>query len=337
MNKREAHTDFELIAKYLAGEMSVDEMLEMEQWIQYSDEHRQLFESCKIVFDTPINSKAQEPSFDSAPAWDKVAARIGVATKPETPVIQMEPQTKQKTSIPWMRIAAAAVIVLAAGFYFFTKPDPLTTIASGDFIREVWLPDSSKVTLNQFSSIAFKPNFGKNHRNLTLDGNAYFDVKLNAITFSIQTDIGVVEVLGTAFAISQSTDSLQVTVERGRVLVQSAENASINTILERSEKAILTGSTLEKETVTSLNDLYWANKRLVYRQATLTQVLKEMEDLFDKSIQYDSTAIAACLISAIFKEESFESMMDNMAISLNFAYTTSGDVVHITSNGCEEN
>ena len=62
-----------------------------------------------------------------------------------------------------------------------------------------------------------------------------------------------------------------------------------------------------------------------------------MGRIFEKSIQFDSAAISGCRISAVFNDQPFESMMDHLSLSLDFNYTTSGDVVTVTSDGCSEN
>ncbi len=341
MNKQEAHIDYELIARYLSDELESSDRDSIDQWANSSEANRAIMEECKKIYSTSFEGSVQKsvPSFDTGNAWNKVSSRIGFE-KEETPVIKMEPQLQEETPLSrmfWIRIAAVMVLGFAAVFYF-SRPDPLTTIATTDSIRDILLPDSSKVTLNINSSLAFDKDFGKTHRKLTIEGSVYFDVKPDeSLLFSINTKTGIISVLGTAFLVEETSDALVVTVERGRVQLQSSTDKNVEVILERNERAVLTSNSVEKTEVESLNNLYWANKKLIYKQESLSNVLQEMGRIFEKSIQFNSNAISDCRISARFNDESFESMMDHMALSLGFNYTTSGDVVTVTSNGCTEN
>src|SRR4051794_31506462 len=53
--------------------------------------------------------------------------------------------------------------------------------------RDLQLPDGSKVTLRQGSSVSYSSDFGRNNRDLQLKGDAYFEVLHNAaFPFSIK-------------------------------------------------------------------------------------------------------------------------------------------------------
>lgn len=335
MHNEQAHIDYNQIARFLTNELSPEEKAAFELWMSEREENQAAVEACSKV----LNLKFREteiPEFDSKAAWEKVARRTDLFDN----VVEMKPKkqpAEQPTAVPWMRIAAGVVIVLAAGLYFFMKPTPPTRIVAGAGQLETVLPDSSRVVLKPHASIAYTAGFGQEHRRLELDGAAYFDVTRNeSLTFTVDTEIGRIEVLGTAFQITESVDSVNVMVERGKVRLTALADTRIQATLERNEQATLSGSSIE-ERVVNPNKLYWASKRIVYRQASLVDVLVEFEQLFDKNIQYDSLTLRDCRISAVFKDESFESMMDHLAVSLNFTVSYSGDVVHIVSDGCQTN
>jgi ferric-dicitrate binding protein FerR (iron transport regulator) len=80
--------------------------------------------------------------------------------------------------------------------------------------------------------------------------------------------------------------------------------------------------------------LYWANKRLAYRQTPLADVLDEIGVIFDKEIVYDRESIDSCKITGLFRDQNFEEIIENIALSFPINYTMTGDRVEITSNGC---
>ena len=108
-------------------------------------------------------------------------------------------------------------------------------------------------------------------------------------------------------------------------------------ILERNEKGVLdlVSDQLNKKDIENLNELYWANKRIVYRQQPLVLVFDELAILFEKDIQYDFLQLENCRMTAVFMEQSFEEILENMSISMEFDYTFENNQVVITSNGCE--
>ena len=112
----------------------------------------------------------------------------------------------------------------------------------------------------------------------------------------------------------------------------------MHVILNPNEKGLLTSSaTINQSAVTSLNNLYWANKKLTYRREQLSSVFSDLEMIFDKQIQFIPVDIENCRITAVFKDEPFENIMANLALSLDFEYTINGKVVTVTSDGCKEN
>ncbi len=344
MNKGENHIDYDRIAKYLSEEMDLQERQELEGWIKSSDENKKVFDQCKKMFALEMKVEVrQSHEFDVKNAWKKVSARIDL-TEPEIHNIAPEisgNSGREKFNIRILyRIAAVLVLGLAATFYFLQKSDEVVTIASNLTIKEVLLPDSSMVTLNRNSSIVYNTAFGKDNRNISLHGTVYFDVKhIQDLVFTISTESGIIEVLGTAFLIEETDQALVVTVERGQVrLSKKGGGPDASVTLKRNERAVLkrAENEIEKTELTSLNSLYWANKKLIYKQVPLASVLKEVGDIFRKTMKYDSLVIADCKISGIFKDETFESVIENISLSMDFEYQIKGDTVEIISDGCQD-
>ena len=339
MHKEPAHIDYEKIAQYLSGELSGEPKAELEQWIKQSAENKNVIDECRKIFSLSYQeSSSSSPSFDRTSAWQKVQDRIQ-----ETPTFTFDPDHEPPIPLfkrPWVRIAAIIVLALSTVLYFIdSQQNGTVTMAADERVREIMLPDSSMVILKPHASIKYASEFGTHHRSLELNGTAYFDVNRNEnLLFSIKAGNGIVEVLGTAFVIEELGKALAVTVERGRVKLLSSKNEEVHVILNPNEKGLLTSSaTINQSAVTSLNNLYWANKKLTYRREQLSSVFSDLEMIFDKQIQFIPADIENCRITAVFKDEPFENIMANLALSLDFEYTINGKVVTVTSDGCKEN
>ena len=355
MSNQGPHIEYEEIAAYLAGEGSIEERRIVEEWVKESEENRLFFEKCQNVFDLDFSVIKEEalaqPEFDSGQAWVKVYSKLDLSEGTrDLPIIDpsedipeleddnvIELDSDKRTAYPWVRIAAVFVIVLGAVFALLNRSaNRQITLAATDTVQEYYLKDSTRIVLESGASLSHRNNFGKTNREVDLTGKAYFDVTRNEdLAFIINTASGKIEVLGTAFVVEENNDSLYVIVERGKVQLSSISSGDY-LILQKNEKGLLDLETfeLEKSLLENVNELYWANNRLTYRQQGLESVFNELSEIFNMSIEYDPVEIENCRMTAVFMQQSFEEIMKNMALSMDFEYQIDGNNVLINSNGC---
>lgn len=140
--------------------------------------------------------------------------------------------------IPWRGWAAAAAVLLLIGvLFFFRKPAPATLLTwrtgNGE-LKEIVLPDSSRVWLDARSVLSYPGAFeGKERRVLLEEGQAFFDVTPDTHRpFIVESKQGIqTRVLGTSFAVrtDSSTARVYVAVKTGKVSV-NWENKKIATL-----------------------------------------------------------------------------------------------------------
>lgn len=129
--------------------------------------------------------------------------------------------------VMWM-VAASLTILIAAAIFLYPgyikkqddaiPADRTVTLYGKDYVR---LPDGSVVTLKEGSTLTYTKRYGKDTREVTLTGEAFFHVAHNPFTpFKVRTGKLVTTVLGTAFNIKVTVgDKVTVTVSRGEVAV----------------------------------------------------------------------------------------------------------------------
>ncbi len=348
------HIDYDKLTAYIAGEGSAEERQSMKAWIDDSEENRQIYEQFKKTFELDYTADPDAANispgnvvFDTDKAWNKVAQIVKFEEEEADNVIEFSPdipdqQSKTIKSFPWLKIAASVLIGISVLYYLVYTPDAGQVVISfNEGINEHMLPDSSKIVLQGATEIAYDKNFNQRHRSLRLKGKAYFSVERNeALPFIVDTEYGQVKVLGTAFLVEENEKNMTVTVERGKVSFASQQsNLTSSVILEKGEQGILEieKNIFHESKIANLNHLYWANRKLTYRQESLQNVLTELEAIFDREILYDSTAIADCRMTAVFKDQKFEDIIKNISASLQFDYVIADNRVEITSNGCIKN
>ena len=140
------------------------------------------------------------------------------------------------------------LIILAAGaVYFFTQKKQVPQIpAISSLITEngkrtsIFLPDGSQVWLNAGSSLDYKnAEFNKELREVTLDGEAYFDVTKDPDRpFIIHTKRMDIKVIGTAFNVRSYDDEkiAEASLIRGSIEVTFKDRKAKPYILRPNEK-----------------------------------------------------------------------------------------------------
>lgn len=127
------------------------------------------------------------------------------------------------------RAAAAVTLILVLGFSFLfisspKYPEQITVTTQFGERKEVVLPDSSVVTLNSGSSISYPKLFIGNKRQVSLKGEAFFEVAHNPEKpFLVTASTLKTWVLGTSFNIRayENSPSIKISLETGSIRISS--------------------------------------------------------------------------------------------------------------------
>ena len=204
----------------------------------------------------------------------------------------------------WRYAQVAAVIMLPILFFstyylyrenaaFSTKKTIVST-SCGER-ASITLPDGSKVTLNENTSLAYdSKSFNKSVRKIEFEGEAYFNVaKDSEHPFTIGAEGLEVYVLGTKFNLNARNESLisELILEEGSVRLSALKKAK-SVMLSPQQKATLdkaTGDITVTETENALDDAKaWKRKELIFRNVPLYQVLKSIEKHYDVTCNISS-------------------------------------------------
>ena len=169
-----------------------------------------------------------------------------------------------------MKIAAVALILLSIGAaaVYIVKTDALSrkitaTTGNDEKNLRVTLPDGSSVILNRNTRLSYRSNFGRSGRNVSLDGEAFFEItpdKSNA--FTVDAGKAMIKVLGTSFNVITNNDesAVEVFVETGHVMLYD-ESGSQNIMLDPGFVGTLSQKSSKKKLNDNPNYMAW-NKGL---------------------------------------------------------------------------
>ncbi|MEC5144298.1 FecR domain-containing protein [Chitinophaga sp. 212800010-3] len=249
----------------------------------------------------------------------------------------------------WFSRAAAAVLLLAAlgtGTWLFLKKPrapvlPVqTSIASGDHIKQLQLPDGTKIWLNTASNLIVPENFGNNTRELTLTGEAYFEVANSpAAPFVLHTGKLTTRVLGTSFNVKAYTEdkTIAVTVVSGKVGVTSRSGAKAEPMLVTPDQRAVydkTNNELQREEHIGSGDMTaWKEGRLLFRNTPMNEVLNALKRRYHVNVSC-SPAMEDCPVYGDFNNEPLEKVLKVLALSLRGEIVPQDDGFLIKGKRC---
>jgi ferric-dicitrate binding protein FerR (iron transport regulator) len=308
----------ELIARYLAGEVSPAERQEIENWAAESADNQAILDASKKLWDLEIEPDL--PELNTELAWKKVSERIRKEDhSSDSKIVSFEERRKR---VFLMKIAATVISVLVVGsilFMLLNQTENLRTFTAGAEAISFTLPDSSEVVLEPGSEFSFDPsNYNSRERKVFLKGSAFFDVEKDASKpFYILTPNSEVRVLGTSFKVSDKSgkDSVFVSVITGKVRLTSATNETIEKDLEAGDEGVLI---LDENQIVSrkieTNELrFQLNKTIIFKETDLNHVCQTLSRIYRQEVRLENPNLRTCLLTATFSEQDLPEIMTIIA------------------------
>lgn len=211
--------------------------------------------------------------------------------------------------IKMMPAIAAGVLILAAAAWFLlpAQRSPVTRkFTERAEYKYLVLPDSTKVWLNAASTLEFPTDFDKNKREVSLSGEAYFDVQhAENAPFIIHTGKVSTTVLGTAFNIKAypGQANIIVSVSHGKVRVNYGDKTpALLTQGQQVKVNEVTESAITKK-ATLVETAPWKDGSLAYDGEAMQDIVADLERVYNVQIRIDNRAISAINISTSFRRD----------------------------------
>ena len=252
--------------------------------------------------------------------------------------------------------AIAAILIVAVATVWVwnsvqTKTLPQKNIVStkNGSKSKIELPDGTEVWLNVGSRVNYDENYGKEKRELTLTGEAYFDVAHNdKMPFILHTGKMDIKVLGTAFNVKAYPGDgfTEASLIRGSIEVTFPDRPQEKLILKPSDKisilnkepdsaqaaikvlpaahtdrpAIMVSSIQYTPVDSAIIETAWVNNNLIFRSKTFEELSRDIERWFNVTIEVSDTAILSKQFTGTFSNESITDALDALSLSYPFHY-----------------
>ncbi len=276
---------------------------------------------------------------DSQQVWQAIQAG-SAQPKPVQPL-------HQSWFTQWRRVAAVVAGFLLIGVGYFTWSSFQRTteyLTSYGETRLIYLPDSSQVTLNANSQLAFSTAWEPARpREVWLKGEAFFHVRKKPavgqsgrpsgwVKFTVHTDDLDVNVLGTEFNVNERRGKTQVVLTSGKVRldIKSIENSQPLT-MKPGESVVVSAkeSRVIKQTVNPKNYSSWTRNQLIFDNTPLSEVAILIEDNYGVPVVFRDPAQAKRRIRGTVPVDDLNILLAALANSFNLSVTREDEKIII--------
>jgi transmembrane sensor len=337
------NVNWELLARFLNDEASESEKAEVETWAGLSGENlaelessRKLMEKSALYFQTG--------KFNPAVAWEKIRPEL----KKTAPVINSDNIWRTRYfRIKVLQVAASVLLALilgSAGFYLGFrqhKTAVFTEVISNDrqVLNGVTLPDGTHVTLNSNSKLTYPKEFSGNLREVSIEGEAFFEVEPDASRpFIISAGKAKIKVLGTSFNVNAKpgVGTVEVVVTTGKVQVfcqRPVQQPCNDLILTPGERGVL--SNADNQLVKSFNDnpnvIAWKTHDLVFNDTKLTEVIRNLENVYHTEIQLSDPLLNDLVLTAHFDNQTIDFILEVIRLTFNLELSAENGQYFLTA------
>ncbi len=239
----------ECIAARLQGDIPAEQDMILREWLESDMVNKRFFEQLQIIWEAAPKSSSQQ--FDVDKAWKELEEYLAKTSRPQK--YEYHPYLKLYRKLkPVLKIVALLVLVYILGIataWWINKTSDSNTLyvemtapkGSRAFLS---LDDGTKVWLNAGTSLKYPKNYGQQARNVSLSGEAYFEVAKNKdVPFVVNANGVNITALGTSFNVKAYVEDGQVetTLTEGSVRIEQGDGQTDMKpiILRPNQKAVL--------------------------------------------------------------------------------------------------
>lgn len=329
------------IYAYLTGRLNSWETRELIQWMNESADNKKKFKAIRAYWENSSETIAlEESTMDQA--FNKLSNELFDNSPAEANGKVVEMDTRKGNRRAWM-YAAASVVLLIGLFLYVGRNDYAIEDKAivGTIVKEnpagrrsqIALPDGTKVWLNAASKVKYSETFGQTDRNISLTGEAYFDIRKNeALPFVVSTASLSVTALGTEFNVRSYSEeaSAEVLLTEGKVVVADLKNQNEDMYLRAGESLsyAYNGGIFEKNQLNFEHLLAWRDGILSFQEASEQEVISRLDRWYGVQIRVENSyGGQPWEYTSRFENESLENVLHSMSHVKKFDFEINGDKV----------
>lgn len=311
-----------VIRNYLEGLASNEEIKKLGIWIESSEDNKKYYQQIKNLWDGSDKTNSSV-NVDVNLAFGQVLNRI-----------EKKPEGKKWIGILQKAAAILLLPLVISGYFMGTLNESKkenTAVAFNEIYAspgtrsKVVLPDGTVVWLNSGSKLRYPDKFISAERNVSLSGEAYFEVKSDkSHPFIVEAKDFKIRATGTSFNVQAlaTENEINVSLLSGKVEVKNSLDQQLASLTPNQQFSFNT-QTGTSETFSG--DLYefvaWKDGRIVFRNKPMSEVVKKISQHYNVEIELRGKQLQDYRYRATFEEESLNEILKLLRMSSPIKYS----------------
>lgn len=326
-----------LIVDQLNGDIDKLGRKELEAWIDSSPEHKKYYFSRQEVWFSlmPDDTKAE---FSWSEGFERFKKKV------DKELTKQEDFSNSAHRFYFLRYVAIVAIAVVTGYVLYNRGEESVKHELANINMEVplgsqmnmLLPDGTKVCLNGGSEISYSQGFGVNNRDITLEGEGYFEVKHNArLPLMIKTKNIELTDLGTKFDVCdyREDDEAHVVVDEGCIQIESGKTK--RTAILRSNQRVAVDKNTGNFNLASMSqsekENRWNNGLLNFYNLPMWEIAKDLSRAYGVEIMIKNSKVGNTKYCGLFscKNQDLNDILRILSATGTLKYKIAGKHVDI--------
>jgi len=352
----------------LNGEASSLEQEELHVLLQQDESLQQQYDLLVRIWKEKHDDINEEDNINASSIISRIMSRATDESIDADMVTRRK--RRRRPLVTYLALSAFAVITAAILFYqqhdnsrLTEQAKPETIVTQKGSRSQTFLADGTTVWLNADSKLHYNNDFSGATREVTLEGEAFFDVvKQTGRPFIVHTSGIDIRVLGTAFNVRSypEEDSVETTLFRGSVEVfrhtaiskkaitlvpnqkisisKQAANESLEVSQDKRPSAkeisiehfISPIDSTEKES--ERIETAWVFDRLKFEAVPFEDVAKKLERWFNVTITFTDEKVKKLNVYGSFKDETVEAVFAALKVAFHIDYKINNHEIFVGSS-----
>ncbi|WP_029902811.1 FecR family protein [Prevotella sp. 10(H)] len=289
------------IEKYFSNELNIDERIELMQELRMNESLRKDFTEYKNTLSLLSFMDYPDDIANGQNSYDEF-------------IIDKQQKKRKRLWLNTLKYSAAIALIILCTLFANNlikdfSDNPIVayntiTVPAGQRVSII-LSDGTEVWLNAKSTLTYPSSFESKNREVTLMGEAFFNVTKNEKQpFIVSTPALDVRVLGTTFNVNtyKNQESTYVALLEGSVEIEFSDRSEKVT-LQPKEKISYGNGIINIEKITSENDYLWHKGIYNFEKAPLEEIVKKLELYYDVKIEIKNQKLLAKQYTGKFRQE----------------------------------
>ena len=307
----------ELLPRYCEGRLSEGERLEVEAWIDESEENKRVATQTFALY-LAVDTVQVMKKVDTEKALLKVKGKMS------------DREVRRIVWWEWAQRAAAILFIPLLTLFIWQNwkgdtgevAEMMEVKTSPGMTTSLTLPDGTIVYLNSESSLSYPSRFNGDSRRVTLSGEAYFEVAKDPEKKFIlsTTHQSQIEVLGTCFnveAYEQNTEVITTLIE-GKVDFMFEKDAGVKHVFLSPREKLVYDSETDKVHLyktSGKSELAWKDGEVVLDNTPLEEALWMLEKRYSVKFVIKNEKLKNSSFTGTFTNQRLEKILEYFKVS----------------------